>query len=145
MKEYHLDLAGLRTVLRTPHPITISDNLRPFLCAPHSKTDCTIELQPADRLPVFSQAGAWHGPEYYDCPGGSMRIFHCAQPKAPAFAVTELLKDGTIRISVLPDYLSYFAGSTGIFNHRIYAIYLFDCGWYCDGLYQLCTDQVVDW
>jgi hypothetical protein len=30
--------------------------------------------------------------------------------------VTELLKSGDIRISVLPDFLSYFSGSTGIFN-----------------------------
>ena len=116
MKEYSLDLIGLRTVLRTPHPITISDNLQPFLCAPHTETDCLIELQSADRLPAFSEGGVWHGPEYYDCLGGSMRIFHCTAPHLSAFAVTELLENGNIRILVLPDYLSYFAGSTGIFN-----------------------------
>jgi len=116
MKEYNLELLGLRTVLRTPHPITISENLRPFLCLPHTETDCTVALQSCDRLPAFSQSGVWHGPEYYDCHQGRMRVFHCSAPKSAAFAVTELLENGSIRICVLPDYLSYFAGSTGIFN-----------------------------
>lgn len=116
MKEYYLDTVGLRMVLRTPYEITISDNLRPFLCQKHNETDCTIELQSCNRLPAFSQSGVWHGPEYYDCHAGTMRIFHCIAPNAAAFAVTQLFENGNSKILVLPDYLSYFTGSTGIFN-----------------------------
>lgn len=116
MENYHLTLAGLRTVLDTPHEITISENLRPFLCRRHEETDCVITLQSCTRLPALSAGGVWHGPEYYDRPEGNTRIFHCTAPHSAAFAVTELLKSGDIRISVLPDFLSYFSGSTGIFN-----------------------------
>ena len=116
MKEYCLTLAGLRTVLRTPYEIMISENLRPFLCAPHTKTDCTIQVQACSVLPAFSQSGVWHGPEYYDRCEGAVRIFHCNTPKAQPFAVTQLLKNRTVEIRVLPEYLSYFTGSEGIFN-----------------------------
>lgn len=116
MKEYYLHLVGLRTVLRTPYEITISDNLRPFLCQPHKETDCTIELQPCAVLPPCAGNGVWHGLEYYDRAEGVRRIFHCSAPKLPAFAVTQLFENGNILISVLPAYLSYFTGSAGIFN-----------------------------
>lgn len=116
MKEYYLELAGLRTVLRAPHEITISESLRPFLCQKHTQTDCTIWLQSCARLPAFSQEGVWHGLEYYDCRAGEMRVFHCLQPKTEAFGVTRLFENGEIALCVLPAYLSYFTGSTGIFN-----------------------------
>jgi hypothetical protein len=116
MNLYYLELVGLRTVLRTPHKITISENLRPFLCAPHKQTDCVIELHSCDQLPALSENGTWHGPEYYDCHGDALRIFHCSTPKTAAFAVTQLFENGNIHIDVLPAYLSYFTGSAGIFN-----------------------------
>ena len=116
MNVYNLELAGLRTALRTPYEITICENLRPFLCAPHNETDCTITLQSCDRLPAFSESGVWHGSEYYDCHEGTLRVFHCNAPKTAAFAVTQLFENGNIDILVLPAYLSYFTGSTGIFN-----------------------------
>ena len=116
MKNYHLTLAGLRTVLCTPHEITISENLQPFLCQRHEEADCTITLQSCAQLPAFSEGGVRYALEYYDRPEGNARIFHCTAPGSAAIAVTELLKSGDIRISVLPDYLSYFSGSTGIFN-----------------------------
>ena len=116
MIEYHFTLVGLRAVLRTPYEITISENMRPFLCAPHKDTDLHLHLQSQDQLPPFSDSGVWHGPEYYDCHQGSLRIFHCNAPQAEAFAVTEHFENGNIEIGVLPDYLSYFTGSAGIFN-----------------------------
>ena len=116
MNEYHLTLAGLRTILRTPHEITISNNLRPFLCEPHSEIDCTIELQPCDRLPAFSENGVWNGPEYYDSCKDATRTFHCSTPHSAAFAVTEHFENGNIKIRILPAYLHYFTGSAGIFN-----------------------------
>ena len=116
MKNYHLALAGLRTVLRTPFEITISDSLQPFLCCSHDETDCTITLFPCPQLPVFSDNGVWHGPEYYDCHQGRNRIFHCTAPQEDAFAVTQFCENGNIEICVLPDYLSYFTGTAGIFN-----------------------------
>lgn len=116
MKEYHLSLVGLRTLLRTPNEITISESLRPFLCEPQTQWDCTIALQPRDRLPDCTQGGVWRGLEYYDWDEGVMRIFHCSAPHTAAFAVTRLLATGDVEISVLPAYLSYFTGSTGIFN-----------------------------
>lgn len=116
MNEYHLTLAGLGVTLCTPHEITISENLRPFLCAPHQKADCIIALQSCERMPAFSDQGVWHGYEYYDHSADAVRVFHCDAPKGPAFAVTELLHDGNIQLRVLPEYLSYFAGSIGIFN-----------------------------
>ena len=45
-----------------------------------------------------------------------MRVFHCSAPGADAFAVTQLDAEGNVEIGVLPDYLSYFTGSSGIFN-----------------------------
>ena len=116
MMDYHLTLAGLRTYLRTPAEITISESLRPFLTGPHTETDCTIELQPRDALPPISDNGTWHGFEYYDCHESRMRIFHYDTAKTAAFAMTQLFENGNIEICVLPDYLSYFTGTAGIFN-----------------------------
>ena len=116
MKDCCFTLAGMRVVLRTPSEITVSENLRPFLCRPHNQADCIITLQSCSVLPAFSESGVWHGPEYYDCHGEQMRIFHCNAPQSAAFAVTQLFKNGNIEICVLPDYLSYFTGTTGIFN-----------------------------
>ena len=116
MNEYYLDLVGLGTVLRTPHPITISENLRPFLCREHTQVDCTITLRSCETLPNQATDGTWKGLEYYDSVFGAMRIFHYTAPETAAFAVTELLESGDINIRVLPEYLSYFTGSIGIFN-----------------------------
>ncbi len=116
MNEYHLTLVGLDVTLCTPHEITISENLRPFLCAPHKKRDCTIALQSCERLPAFSPKGVWHGFEYYDHSADAARVFHCETPQGEAFAVTEILHNGNIQIRVLPEQLSYFTGSIGIFN-----------------------------
>ena len=116
MKEYYLELVGLRVVLRTPHEITISENMQPFLHGPHKETDCTIQLQHCACLPAFSEKGVWYGLQYYDCPQETMRVFHCKTLGGAAFAMTEHFESGDIRISVLPDYLSYFTGSMGIFN-----------------------------
>ena len=116
MEIYDLELAGLRIQLRAPHIITISENLKPFLRASNSQTDCVIELQSSPQLPAFSENGIWHGAEYYDASMGAQRIFHCTAPETAAFAVTELFENGNIRMEVLPDYLSYFTGSAGILN-----------------------------
>ena len=116
MKEYYLKLVGLHTVLRVPQAITISESLQPFIVTPQEKTDCTIELQTASPLPAFSKSGVWNGLEYYDTYGGGARIFHCTAPKTEAFAVTQLQENGNIEIRILPDYLSYFSGTAGIFN-----------------------------
>lgn len=116
MKEYYLELVGLHIVLRTPHEITISESLRPFLSQKHRNIDCTIQLQPCAQLPGLSEKGVWHGLEYYDSQARTLRIFHCEAPKMEAFAVTQLFENGNISIHVLPEYLSYFTGSTGIFN-----------------------------
>ncbi|MBO5867514.1 MAG: hypothetical protein J6Q54_01240 [Oscillospiraceae bacterium] len=114
--EYNLQFAGLNLVLHAPMEITISDSLRPFLCQANEKTDCTIELQLSRSLPEFSADGTWHGPEYYDRDQGALRIFHCKTPNTAPFAVTRLLEDGNITIHILPEYLSYFSGTGGIFN-----------------------------
>lgn len=116
MKDYYFTLAGLRTVLRMPIEISISESIQPFLCANHQKTDCTIILRPCAQLPSFSNDGVWRGLEYYDCHRGNLRTFHCNAPRAAAFAVTEHFENGNIEIRVLPDYLSYFTGTAGIFN-----------------------------
>ena len=116
MKNYYFTLAGLRAVLRVPYEITVSESLRPFLFLNNEETDCTIVLRPSAQLPAFSGDGVWHGLEYYDCHQGSLRIFHCNAPRTAAFAVTEHFENGNIEIRVLPDYLSYFTGTTGIFN-----------------------------
>lgn len=116
MKNYYLTLAGLRTVLRVPYEITISESLQPFLCASHQETDCAIVLRPCTQLPPFSDDGLWHGLEYYDCHQGNLRIFHCNDLQTAAFAVTQHFENGNIEISVLPEYLSYFTGTAGIFN-----------------------------
>ena len=116
MKNYHLTLAGLRTLLRVPYAITISDSLQPFLCGNHEETDCTIVLRPCAQLPLFSNDGVWHGLEYYDYHQGNLRIFHCNAPRTAAFAMTVHFENGNIEICVLPDYLSYFTGTAGIFN-----------------------------
>ena len=116
MKNYYFTLAGLRTVLCVPFEISISESMQPFLCANHQKTDCTIILRPCAQLPSFSNDGVWRGLEYYDCHQGNLRTFHCNAPRAAAFAVTEHFENGNIEIRVLPDYLSYFTGTAGIFN-----------------------------
>lgn len=114
--DYHLTLAGRRTILCVPHEIAIADRLRPFLCGPHSDVDCRIMLQSYPVLPTPTAEGVWHGMEYYDTAEGIRRTFHCTAPGADAFAVTQLDPEGNVEIGVLPDYLSYFTGSSGIFN-----------------------------
>lgn len=116
MKNYSFTLAGLRTVLRVPYEITVSESLRPFLCPQHTQTDCTIVLRSVAQLPAASADGVWYGLEYYDRHQGDLRIFHCNAPRTEAFAVTQYLENGNIEIWVLPDYLSYFTGTAGIFN-----------------------------
>ena len=116
MKDYYFTFVGLRTMLRVPFEISVSESLQPFLCASHQETDCTIILRPCAQLPSFSNDGVWRGLEYYDCHQGNLRTFHCNAPRAAAFAVTEHFENGNIEIRVLPDYLSYFTGTTGIFN-----------------------------
>lgn len=116
MKNYYFTLAGLRAVLRVPYEITVSESLRPFLCERSEETDCTIDLRSSAQMPDFSDDGVWHALEYYDCHQGNLRIFHCNAPKTAAFAVTQHFENGNIEINVLPDYLSYFTGSEGIFN-----------------------------
>lgn len=116
MKTYYLELAGLRTALHTPGEIIISENLRHFLCPPHSETDCIIQLQSCDILPAFAENGVWHGLEYYDCYQGAIRVFRCTAPHTAPYAVTQLFENGNVEIRVLPEYLSWFAGSEGIFN-----------------------------
>ena len=116
MKNYHFTLAGLRVVLCTPYEITVSESLQPFLRQGHEEADCTIVLRTYAQLPDFLECGVWHGLEYYDCHQGSQRIFHCNAPQAEAFAVTQLFENGNIEIGVLPEYLSYFTGTAGIFN-----------------------------
>ena len=116
MKKYFLEIAGLRTVLCTPDEITISDRMRPFLSSPHTRTDCGITVRSCSALPAFPESGVWHGAEFYDhCEEGS-HIFHCSAPKAAAFAVTRLDGKGNITVDVLEAYLSYFQGTSGIFN-----------------------------
>ena len=116
MNEYYLTLADLHLLLRTPQEITISQNLQSFLCPKREKIDCTIALQSCLRLPNFAENGVWNGPEFYDYHEGNLRVFHCVAPHSTAFAVTQLYENGNIKISVLPDYLSYFTGTAGIFN-----------------------------
>ena len=103
-------------MLRVPFEITVSENLRPFLCQSHEETDCTIVLRPSAQLPAFSDNGIWHALEYYDCHQGNLRIFHCNAPRTAAFAMTEHFENGNIQILILPAYLSYFSGTEGIFN-----------------------------
>ena len=116
MNDYHLTLAGLRILMRTPFEISISENLRPFLGETQDNIDCCIQLQACVHLPAMTSAGVWHGFEYYDSFDGIGRIFHCHAPQGTAFAVTQLLENGNIEILVLPDHLSYFTGTVGIFN-----------------------------
>ena len=116
MKNYYLTLVGLRTVLRTPYEITISENLRPFLCEGHQEIDCSIELQSCASLPAFSENGVWHGLEYYDSTEDALRIFHCKTSTSDAFAVTQQYGNGNIKIDVLQDSISWFTGTSGIFN-----------------------------
>ena len=116
MKDYYFTFVGLRTMLRVPFEISVSESLQPFLCASHQETDCTIMLSPCTQLPSFSDDGVWRGLEYYDCHQGNLRTFHCNAPRTAAFAVTEHFENGNVEIRVLPDYLSYFTGTTGIFN-----------------------------
>lgn len=110
--DYHFELAGLRTVLQTPAKIEISQRLRPFFTEPQEKTDCTIRVHVQENLPAMTISGTWYGPEYYD----NKRIFHCTADTRTPFAVTEFLPGGDVEISVLPAYLSWFSGSSGIFN-----------------------------
>lgn len=116
MKEYYLQLAGLRTVLRTPEEITISERLQPFLCGAHTEADCVITVRSCSALPAFPESGVWHGAELYDRSETVSRIFHCSAPKAAAFAVTQLDQKGNITVDVSEAYLSYFRGTSGIFN-----------------------------
>lgn len=113
--EYYFDLAGLCTVLRTPGNIEIAPRLRPFLLEPQAEPDCTVQVRPVPTLPEMSPNGIWHGLEYYDR-RESLRIFHCIADSRETFAVTEFAENGSVEILVRPEYLSWFSGTSGIFN-----------------------------
>ena len=116
MMHYYFDLLGLRVLLTTPGPISISSSLQPFVCPPFdAPADCTIEIVEGT-LPAFSENGNWHGLEYYDRQEDHKRIFHCEKTFAPPFAVTQIGKKGDIQITVNPGSLGRFSGTSGIFN-----------------------------
>ena len=114
--DYYLDLMGLRTVLRTPGKITVSRKLDAFVSKPYTEPDCIITVRPDTTLPAMTEQGVWHGLEYYDRHIDVTRIFYCHNAGGPAFAVTSIFHTGEVEISVLPEYLSYFSGSSGILN-----------------------------
>ena len=114
--DYYLDFWGLRAVLRTPGEITFSQKFTAFLCEPHTESDCLITVRSVAALPPMAEQGVWHGCEYYDRYADAMRIFYCDTAGGKAFAVTTIFGTGEADISVLPEYLSYFSGSSGIFN-----------------------------
>ena len=116
MKTYYLDLVGLRVVLHTPEPITIGDNLRPFLCQPHPMWDFVITVQYRDALPETAEGGIWRGPEYFDYGQGNLRIFHCHVPGGDAFALTCFDETGNVQMDVLPAFAGCVSGSEGILN-----------------------------
>ena len=69
MNQYNFNLSGLGVTLKTPFPIQISENLRPFLCLTDlEQADCNIEII-IGSLPKSEQSGYWHGPEYYEMQG----------------------------------------------------------------------------
>ena len=114
--EYHFDLVGLHTLLRTEETISVSHSIRPFLCSPGEPIDCTITVRRTQSLPDKSPVGVWYGPEYYTSFGDIPAIFHCTACQADAFAVTRFVGENTVEISVLPDSLCCFSGTTGILN-----------------------------
>ena len=115
MKQYNFDMTGLGVVLTAPFPIQISENLRPFLCSGLKRTDCAIRIV-VGQLPQPGDNGYWHGPEYYETTVDRKRIFHCHKPCEEPFAVTEIPCKGDIEITVCPDCVTYFSGTSGIFN-----------------------------
>lgn len=116
MKEYYLELAGLKTLLRTPEEIAVGERLQPFLERAFDCADCTLTVQIVSALPEFAPGGTWHGVQYYDTYGNTKRVFHCSAPGAAAFALTEMEENGDAAIRVLEGYESWFAGTSGIFN-----------------------------
>ena len=116
MDQYYFEFVGLRVILRSPHPVTISNRLTPFLCPPHEQNaDCTILLEICESLPK-PESGNWHGPECYVQKEDRLQIFHCHKAFEEPFALTTILQKGGVDIAVLPQYAQYFAGSSGIFN-----------------------------
>lgn len=117
MYDYYLDLVGLKTVLRTPKRLTVTDRLQPFLCQKHTETpQCVITVRVCDRLPAVSPQGLWQGLTCYDFAQGAARIFHRTALEQPPFSATCLEADGNINLYVLQDYAHYFSGTSGIFN-----------------------------
>lgn len=115
MKQYNFDMMGLGVALIAPFPIQISENLRPFLCSGVECVDCTIRIV-VGQLPQPGDNGYWHGPEYYEIPVDGKRIFHCHKSCEAPFALTEIDPNRDIEITVRPDCVEYFSGTSGIFN-----------------------------
>ena len=116
MKTYYLDMVGLTMALRTPQPITMGDNLRPFLCAEQEKVDCALTVQYCDTLPARSPDGIWRGPEYFTYVQGNLHVFHCHVPGGDAFALTRFDEKGNVQMDVLPAWAGCVSGSEGILN-----------------------------
>ena len=116
MKNYYLDLMGLRIKLCASHNISISKRMRPFLCKPYDDCDFTIFLSFQDVIPMKSDDGVWHGLEYYDYKDGEKRTFHHIDVERNPFAVTVFSKNGNVEIIARTGFEEYFEGSSGIFN-----------------------------
>lgn len=115
MNRYYLNLLGLRVILNTPIPLTISQRLQPFLCQPHQEApDCSIRVEVCHTLP--QPEGIWHGPECYLHTANQLQTFHCHNPYGDPFAMTSMDSRGNIYIAVLPAFADYFSGTSGIFN-----------------------------
>lgn len=116
MYDYHFELAGLHTVLRTQEKLRVADRLRPFLSENNRSADLTVTVEVRATLPEISENAVCSGTECYDRAGDALRIFHRDTPESPAFAVTQLSAEGKADIFVLSGYEDRFTGTTGIFN-----------------------------
>lgn len=117
MNQYYLDLLGMGVLLQAPMPIQISQSVAPFLQESPPKTvDCTIDIQISETLPKPASQALWYGPECFEHREGALWTFHSLKPNGNPFALTKILEDGNIKITVHPDFADTFSGSSGIFN-----------------------------
>ncbi len=91
MKEYYLDLVGLRTVLQTPGDIIISDNLRPFLpLFGLSSLPCVSKAASSARkinqkLLAERCFAVFSGLQYWEMQASeNLLVFNSPQPKPPS-------------------------------------------------------------
>lgn len=112
-------LAGVTVALRTPRPVTTTENFRPF-AHPGGSRRVTVEVREIVRLPEFSTPPVFENIIFSVFPDGDgyLRRYHDHKEHDRPYAVTRPLpEENRVRIDYLAGDDLFFCESQNCFSH----------------------------